>query len=93
MKRHTVRVYLNTSYNNSWCFLLYGYHNILVYYVYIKLFDVPFEKVISCMIYSLKYECGLEIPLKLICGIDVAGMQNNIVLLHLCKINMSYFVI
>lgn len=44
-----------------------------------KQFDLPFEKVMSCMIYSLKYECGLETPLKLICGIDVAGMQNDIV--------------
>lgn len=44
-----------------------------------KQFDLPFEKVMSCMIYSLKYECSIEIPLKLICGIDVTGMQNDIV--------------
>lgn len=44
-----------------------------------KQFNLPFEKVMSCMIYSLKYECSIEIPLKLICGIDVTGMQNDIV--------------
>ena len=44
-----------------------------------KQFDLPFEKVMSCMIYSLKYDCSIEIPLKLICGIDVTGMQKDIV--------------
>lgn len=43
-----------------------------------KQLDLPFEEVMSCMIYSLKYECSIETPLKLICGIDVAGMQNDI---------------
>lgn len=44
-----------------------------------KQFDLPFEKVMSCVIYALKYECSIETPLKLICGIDVTGMQNDIV--------------
>lgn len=27
-----------------------------------KQFDIPFEKAMGCMIYALKYDCGIEIP-------------------------------
>lgn len=31
-----------------------------------------------CMIYALKYDCGIEIPLKNICGVDVGFIQKSI---------------
>ncbi len=40
-----------------------------------KQFDIPFEKAMGCMIYTLKYDCGIEFPLKNICGIDVGLIQ------------------
>ena len=39
-----------------------------------KQFDIPFE----CMIYALKYDCGIKIPLKNICGVDVGFIQKSI---------------
>ncbi len=42
-----------------------------------KQFDIPFEKTMGCMIYALKYDCGIEIPLKNICGIDVGLMEKS----------------
>lgn len=42
-----------------------------------KQFNIPFEKVMGCMIYALKYDCGIEIPLKNICGIDVGLMEKS----------------
>ncbi len=42
-----------------------------------KQFDIPFEKTMGCMIYALKYDCGIEIPLRNICGIDVAGIEKS----------------
>ena len=32
----------------------------------------------GCMIYALKYDCGIEIPLKNICGVDVGLIQKSI---------------
>ena len=43
-----------------------------------KQFDIPFEKAMGCMIYALKYDCGIEIPLKNICGIDVGLIEKSI---------------
>ena len=43
-----------------------------------KQFDIPFEKTMGCMIYALKYDCGIEIPLKNVCGIDVGLIQKSI---------------
>lgn len=43
-----------------------------------KQFDIPFEKAMGCMIYALKYDCGIEIPLKNICGIDIGLIQKSI---------------
>ena len=43
-----------------------------------KQFNIPFEKAMGCMIYALKYDCGIEIPLKNICGIDVGLIQKSI---------------
>lgn len=43
-----------------------------------KQFDIPFEKAMGCMIYTLKYDCGIEIPLKNICGVDVGFIQKSI---------------
>jgi hypothetical protein len=43
-----------------------------------KQFDIPFEKAMGCMIYALKYDCGIEIPLKNICGVDVGFIQKSI---------------
>ncbi|MFR7643809.1 hypothetical protein [Eubacterium sp.] len=43
-----------------------------------KQFNIPFEKAMGCMIYALKYDCGIEIPLKNICGIDVELIQKSI---------------
>lgn len=42
-----------------------------------KQFNIPFEKAMGCMIYALKYDCGIEIPLKNICGIDVGLMEKS----------------
>lgn len=42
-----------------------------------KQFNIPFEKAMGCMIYTLKYDCGIEIPLKNICGIDVGLMEKS----------------
>lgn len=42
-----------------------------------KQFDIPFEKAMGCMIYALKYNCKIEIPLRNICGIDVAGIEKS----------------
>lgn len=43
-----------------------------------KQFDIPFEKAMGCMIYALKYDCGIEIPLRNICGIDVGLIEKSI---------------
>lgn len=43
-----------------------------------KQFDIPFEKAMGCMIYALKYDCGIKIPLKNICGVDVGFIQKSI---------------
>ena len=43
-----------------------------------KQFDIPFEKAMGCMIYALKYDCSVAIPLKHICGIDVGLMEKSI---------------
>lgn len=43
-----------------------------------KQFDIPFEKAMGCMIYALKYDCGIEIPLKKIYGIDVGFIEKSI---------------
>lgn len=43
-----------------------------------KQFDIPFEKAMGCMIYALKYDCGIEIPLKNICGIDVGLVEKSL---------------
>lgn len=42
-----------------------------------KQFDIPFEKAMGCMTYALKYDCGIEVPLKNICGIDVELLQKS----------------
>ncbi len=42
-----------------------------------KQFDIPFEKAMGCMIYALKYDCSVAIPLKHICGIDVGLMEKS----------------
>lgn len=42
-----------------------------------KQFDIPFEKAMGCMMYALKYDCGIEIPLRNICGIDVSGIEKS----------------
>ncbi len=42
-----------------------------------KQFEIPFEKAMGCMIYALKYDCGIEIPLRNICGIDVSGIEKS----------------
>lgn len=42
-----------------------------------KQFDIPFEQAMGCMIYALKYNCKIEIPLKHICGIDVSGIEKS----------------
>lgn len=39
--------------------------------------DISFEKAMGCMIYALKYDCGIEIPLKNICGIDIELMKKS----------------
>lgn len=43
-----------------------------------KQFDIPFEKAMGCMMYALKYDCGIEIPLRNICGIDVGLIEKSI---------------
>lgn len=43
-----------------------------------KQFEIPFEKAMGCMIYALKYDCGIEIPLRNICGINVGLVQKSI---------------
>lgn len=43
-----------------------------------KQFDIPFEKAMGCIIYALKYDCSVAIPLKHICGIDVGLMEKSI---------------
>ena len=42
-----------------------------------KQFDIPFEKAMGCMMYALKYNCSIEIPLKNICGIDIGLMEKS----------------
>ena len=43
-----------------------------------KQFEIPFEKAMGCMIYALKYDCGIEIPLRNICGNNVGLVQKSI---------------
>lgn len=43
----------------------------------IKQFDISFEKAMGCMMYALKYNCSIEIPLKNICGIDIRLMEKS----------------
>ncbi len=42
-----------------------------------KQFNIPFEKAMGCMIYALKYDCSIEIPLKNICGVDIELMEKS----------------
>lgn len=46
-------------------------------YRLMKQFDIPFEKAMGCMIYALKYDCGIEIPLRNISGIDICGIEKS----------------
>ena len=39
--------------------------------------DISFEKAMGCMIYALKYDCGIEVPLKNICGVDIELMKKS----------------
>lgn len=43
-----------------------------------KQFDIPFEKAIACMMYALKYNCSIKIPLKNICGIDIGLVEKSL---------------
>lgn len=43
-----------------------------------KHFDISFEKAMGCMMYSLKYNCSVAVPLKYICGIDIESLNNSI---------------
>jgi hypothetical protein len=50
-----------------------------------KQFDVPFEKMLACVIYSLNNHCGVEKPLKEIYGIDVESLTNLLPVLEEAK--------
>lgn len=40
-------------------------------------FDIPFEKAMGCMMYAIKYNCSIEIPLKNICGVDIGLIKKS----------------
>lgn len=46
-------------------------------YSLMKQFDIPFEKAMGCMMYAFQYDCGIEIPLRNICGINVSGIEKS----------------
>lgn len=43
-----------------------------------KQFDISFEKAMCCVLYSLKYNCTIAVPLKNICGIDMESIEKSI---------------
>lgn len=43
-----------------------------------KQFDISFEKAMCCVLYSLKYDCNITVPLKNICGIDMESIEKSI---------------
>lgn len=43
-----------------------------------KHFDISFEKAMGCMMYSLKYNCSVAVPLKNIYGIDIGSIEKSI---------------
>lgn len=49
-----------------------------------KIYDIPVTKMTACTVYSLKNNCSINVPLKMICGIDVEEMEHDINDLEKC---------
>lgn len=49
-----------------------------------KIYDIPVTKMTACTVYSLKNNCSINVPLKMICGIDVEEMKHDINDLEKC---------
>ena len=43
-----------------------------------KCFDIPVEKALACMLYSLENKCSIYEPMKEICGVDIVEMDKMV---------------
>lgn len=41
-------------------------------------FDIPLDKMMACTIYSLENKCGINVPLKDMCGVDIEYINNTL---------------
>lgn len=49
-----------------------------------KIYDIPVTKMTACTVYSLKNNCNINVPLKMICGIDIEEIEHDINDLEKC---------
>lgn len=49
-----------------------------------KIYNIPVTKMTACTVYSLKNNCNINVPLKMICGIDIEEMEKDINDLEKC---------
>lgn len=43
-----------------------------------KIYNIPVTKMTACTVYSLKNNCSVSVPIKIICGIDIEEMKKDI---------------
>lgn len=43
-----------------------------------KIYNIPVTKMTACTVYSLKNNCSISVPMKVICGIDLKEMERDI---------------
>lgn len=43
-----------------------------------KIYSIPVTKMTACTVYSLKNNCSINVPIKIICGIDLEEMEKDI---------------
>lgn len=43
-----------------------------------KIYNIPVTKMTACTVYSLKNNCSVSVPIKIICGIDIEEMKRDI---------------
>ena len=43
-----------------------------------KIYNIPVTKMTACTVYSLKNNCSVSVPIRIICGIDIEEMKKDI---------------
>ena len=43
-----------------------------------KIYNIPVTKMAACTVYSLKNNCSVSVPIRIICGIDIEEMKKDI---------------